>query len=416
MRDNQTFMWQQSETPACALDVLTNKSTSLTKPTIEFPTWDGSTDTIPDFIFGINVIKNDVFFKNVQSWSHFMAGDEKQNKYLLTSITTKVPLHKRSIFANDCRYTTDGFAMLSCLLTHLKEETTENKLIAVAELVVFNFKPTDTTATYCARMRRLRTILSTITLDEIISLITLGKAEPSLYPRIRSLFLQGDPTLLSEDLLAIERRMEREDRIRMLMGKTPDTAGRTTAPHQQEKPASAGDSTFKYPSTTDRPLSWNLVKRLTKDTTTCPGCFATGEFGKRCRDGVCMVLAGSGFVLKYDPEAAQRLVNAHRSLRKGRGSKGARWATDKDGADPQEAPEPTPDQRTAADVVAGVKRATSVDKVRQVSTATGVQATKEQPLSHSDGYYDSMAYFLLCNLCPSLQNFTIPFHSRQPIS
>jgi hypothetical protein len=74
-------------------------------------------------------------------------------------------------------------------------------------------------------MRRLRTILSTITLDEIISLITLGKAEPSLYPRIRSLFLQGDPTLLSEDLLAIERRMEREDRIRMLMGKTPDTAG-----------------------------------------------------------------------------------------------------------------------------------------------------------------------------------------------
>ena len=76
--------------------------------------------------------------------------------------------------SHDSRYTTDGFAMLHRLITHLKGESTENKLIAVAELVAFNFEPNDTTSTYCARMRRLRTVLSSVTLDEIISLISIS--------------------------------------------------------------------------------------------------------------------------------------------------------------------------------------------------------------------------------------------------
>jgi hypothetical protein len=153
----------------------------------------------------------------------------------------------------------------------------------------------------------LGTVLSTVTLDEIISsLITLSKAEPSLYLGIRSLCLQGDPTLLSEDLPTIERRMEREDCIRTFMGETPESSHRTSAPRTPRKSDTPTESAFKYPPTTDGPISWNLVKHLTADTTTCPGCFATGDVGKRCRDGVCMVLAGPGFVLKYNPDAAKQ--------------------------------------------------------------------------------------------------------------
>ena len=104
------------------------------KTSHEFPTWDGSKETIPDFLFGINVMKNDNFFSMVRFWNTFTPGDEPQNNYLLTLITAKVPLNHRSIFANDIRYTADGFAMLDPLITQLKGKSTENKLIAVAEL------------------------------------------------------------------------------------------------------------------------------------------------------------------------------------------------------------------------------------------------------------------------------------------
>jgi hypothetical protein len=122
--DHQTMMLRQNEVLTRALGVINNNGTSGDRnPAIEFPPWDGSKDNIPDFLFGINMMKNDSFFSTVRSWTNFTTGEEQQNNYLLTSITTKVPLSHRSTFANDSRYTTDGFAMLHRLISHLKGET-----------------------------------------------------------------------------------------------------------------------------------------------------------------------------------------------------------------------------------------------------------------------------------------------------
>ena len=140
--------------------------------------------------------------------------------------------------------------------------------------------------------------------------------------------------------------MEREDRIRAMMGETPDSARRASAPRTQHGTDTSSDSTFKYPPTTDRPLSWN-----------------------------CMVLAGSGFVLKYDPDAAKKLVDAHRSRRRGAGrnTRTARRTTDNptdDTAPDPAPPQPNNTQRTAAEVVAGANWATSVEKGRHIPATT----------------------------------------------
>ena len=107
-----------------------------------------------------------------------------------------------------------------------------------------------------------------------------------------------------------------------------------------------------------------------------------------------MVLAGSGFVLKYDPDAAKKLVDAHRSRKKGgRNTRNARRATDsqQETDDSDQAP-PPPDntQRTAAEVVAGANRATSVGKERQVPGQQTTQPRKSEATT-ADNYYDSMA-------------------------
>jgi hypothetical protein len=83
-----------------------------------------------------------------------------------------------------------------------------------------------------------------------------------------------------------------------------------------------------------------------------------------------MVLAGSGFVLKYDPDAAKKLVDAHRSRKKGnsRNPRNARRATEKDKEDEDQDQNSLPNkdtQRTAAEVVAAANRATSVERYGQ---------------------------------------------------
>ena len=160
----------------------------LTRPQIEFPSWDGSEATKADFLFRIGTMKNDAFFQAVTDWSKATPGLSAQNNYLQANIVDKTPLKHRTIFADDPLLAQDGFAMLDGLIVTLRGDTVENRLLAITELAAFEYTATDTTSTYMARLRGLQAALKGCTIDQFITLIALARMDPGLYPGITNLF------------------------------------------------------------------------------------------------------------------------------------------------------------------------------------------------------------------------------------
>lgn len=167
----------------------------------------------------LDTMKHDRFFAPVTHWTQTTPGLKPQANYLSSSIIDKVPAkHRQQIFSNNQALINDGFAMFYCLMSYLKGNAVENQLLAITELAALDYKADDSTATYIARACGLLTALEGITIDQFVTLFALAKMDPGLYPGTNTLFRQGDPSLLCQDLSTIKQRLEQEDRLRMIMG------------------------------------------------------------------------------------------------------------------------------------------------------------------------------------------------------
>lgn len=379
---------QQMNTTRAAAAPAPALATPLTKPTIEFPTWDGKFATKQDFIFQITTMKKDRFFAGVTDWTRKLPGLEEQSNYLLASIIKNVPLQNRSIFTNDTTVADDGFAMLHRLLDNLQGTTVENQLLAITDLATLEFKADDTSATYMARVRALQNALQNVTIDQFLTLLTLSRLDQGLYPGTTSLFRQGNATLLAEPLPSIELRLEKEDRLRTLMGETAESVRRAKTPRQPTAPTKPEGSTVVYPPSNQQ-IQYSLIRELTKDTTTCPGCFATLQKGERCRRGYCFAFLTAGFLLQYNPDEAQKKLQELKDKSGKGGRNRGRRTTDKEdvtkqSSPPAPAPAPTPVQEK--EVIGSGKRATSAEKL---PASYSEAAARSLPPSKSN-YYDEL--------------------------
>eukprot|EP00956_Cyclotella_meneghiniana_P017367 scaffold28205_cov85-Cyclotella_meneghiniana.AAC.4 len=376
MRENQALMAQQNQALIDALTRSQNQQNAapalapapLTRPQIEFPSWDGSEATKADFLFRIGTMKNDAFFQAVTDWTKASPGLSAQNNYLQANIVDKIPLKHRTIFADDPLLAQDGFAMLDRLLVTLRGDTVENRLLAITELAAFEYTATDTTATYMARLRGLQAALKGCTIDQFITLIALARMDPGLYPGITNLFLQGDTTLLNEDLSQVERRMERQDRIRSITGESADSARRSKPKGKSPaapspNPAPASDKATYPPST--KP-SFSTIVEFLKNTTNCPGCFNRGKGGEKCGKECCLPLLAAGWICKYSPDEAKKLYGDLRAKQRQQHNEKGRKVTD------AEKPQPD-DNAKEKQNVESAKRATSVEP-----------PSSKKPLSYSD--------------------------------
>eukprot|EP00956_Cyclotella_meneghiniana_P041568 scaffold230957_cov20-Cyclotella_meneghiniana.AAC.1 len=192
-----------------------------------------------------------------------------------------------------------------------------------------------------ARIRGIQTALQGVTIDQFLTLLTLSRLDKDLYPGVVSLFRQGNAALLADTLPGIETRLEKEDSLRNLQGDTADSARRAKAPRQSSNPPKPDGSTIIYPPTT-RQLQFSLIKELTRDSTTCPGCFGTNHVGERCRKGFCFPFLTAGFLLQYNPEAAEKKIAELQNKKKGVKPRGRRVNEKDDKDPPKEAPAPAP--------------------------------------------------------------------------
>eukprot|EP00956_Cyclotella_meneghiniana_P045253 scaffold360768_cov93-Cyclotella_meneghiniana.AAC.1 len=217
---------QQMQNAPTPVTPATAPAAAITKPNVEFPSWDGQTSTKQDFLFRINTMKKDRFFSTVTDWTRKLPGFEDQSQYLLNAIVEKVPLQHRSIFTSDATVADDGFAMLHRLVDKLKGDHIENQLLAISDLATLEFKADDTSATYMARVRGLQEALQGVTIDRFLTLLTLSRLDQGLYPGVMSLFHQANAALLADSLSGIELRLEKEDRLRTLEGVSAESARR----------------------------------------------------------------------------------------------------------------------------------------------------------------------------------------------
>eukprot|EP00956_Cyclotella_meneghiniana_P031975 scaffold85846_cov40-Cyclotella_meneghiniana.AAC.3 len=280
----------------------------------------------------------------------------------------------------DLLHRNDGFAMLDRLLTRLRGDAAEHRVLAITDLAALEFTATDTSATYMARLRGIQSALAGVTIDQIICLFALNKLDTGLYPGVSNLFLQGDNVLLNEDLSAIELRLEREDRLRIINGVSAESARRA-------KPANK--STNKSPSPAPSPLpsmyppakpTIAAISTFVKDTTNCPGCFNKGKGGENCRKNCCYSLLCNGFILKYDPGLADKTLSDIGAKAKARQEQQQppQGKVAKEVGTPALTPQPAE----------GAKRATSVEPPSSktpASYADAVNANKGQ------NYYDDLA-------------------------
>eukprot|EP00956_Cyclotella_meneghiniana_P005594 scaffold7180_cov50-Cyclotella_meneghiniana.AAC.3 len=400
MQQNQAFMQQQQQ---ALLDVVaqlrqTNQNTPatapapaaspLTKPSVDFPSWDGKPQTKADFLFQIETMKKDLYFANVTDWTKTTTGLKQHANYLASSIVKQVPAKDRAIFTNDTAVTSDGFAMLERLVTHLRGNTPEHRLMAVSDLASLEFKPDDTTATYMARLRGIQSILTNVTIDQLLTLFALSKMDTSLYPGVTGLFRQGDTNLLNDTLSQLETRMEREDRLRPLMGDSTDSARHARPPPKPNSQQDQEQVSTTYPPPA-RVKAHQLVE-FTKDNTNCIACFARGKAGTFCRKGECHAALSAGFILEHAPDKAKEKLEEVRDKYKnprGRSQGKGRRATDQDNDQKNPAP-PAPKKPEDKQVVGSGKRATSTEKSPAPSYAEAARsADSDKPQRN---YYDEL--------------------------
>ena len=89
-----------------------------------------------------------------------------------------VPLYKR-----------DGFRMLADFLSHLRANTSSDRLSAIRSLVALDTNQSDTSSSYMARVRGIGDRLQGLSLEEFLPLIAIAHMDNERYPGITARYL-----------------------------------------------------------------------------------------------------------------------------------------------------------------------------------------------------------------------------------
>ena len=118
-----------------------------------------------------------------------------------------------------------------------------------------------------AHLRGIQSALAGVTIHQILCLFALNKLDTGLYPGVSNLFLQGDPTLLAEDLSAIELRLEREICLRLINGVSIDSAHRAKPAGKTNNPSPSPAPTLSPSAYPPPKPSISTISTFVKDTT-----------------------------------------------------------------------------------------------------------------------------------------------------
>jgi hypothetical protein len=200
-----------------------NMHKPVTKPTQEFPTWDGSESTRGIYIERLKTFQLDPFFAGA-NWDIKDPAFEAQSRYLRGAIFSALPLNWLDPFCLQPRFENDGFAMFSYLLELLSPDTVETHLIAIVELSSFEQKAGESVDSYFARGRELHERLLRFKVEEIMPLLMLVRLNHDNFPGLQDRIANADAALMNADMNQVEQLVRKYEQMQKALGISPDPA------------------------------------------------------------------------------------------------------------------------------------------------------------------------------------------------
>ena len=108
-----------------------------------------------------------------------------------------------SMFLHDPRFSSDGIAMLSSLLTHLNTSSIKNLFLTISDLTFLDIRLGESSIDYMSRVRGISQRMQGVTIDCIIPLFAIASLYHDRYSGLKSRYLAGDTALVNCDLLQL---------------------------------------------------------------------------------------------------------------------------------------------------------------------------------------------------------------------
>ena len=249
-----------------------------------FTKWDRTLPTPPLFLAQIETYKAEALYSSVHDWTLTTPSTRQLSTAISSDMLALLPSLISLMFLNDERFTSDGIAMLSSLITHLNPSSNENLLLEITDLTRLEMRLGESSIDYMSRFHGIAQRMHGVTIDHIIPLFAIASLNHKRYPGVKSRYLAGDTALVNCDLLQLSGLLSSEETRQRALGITvipPSTTSvnrgsNTNNKSQNERPVplqyqpTTQSSNAPYPPS--RGVPWKSIASMIQEYKSFTGC------------------------------------------------------------------------------------------------------------------------------------------------
>ena len=216
--------------------------------------------------------------------------------------------------------TVDGLALWHQLIQELIPSQAVQSLRAVNKLLSLVLGPDTDLSLFFSDALQIGSVLASFSMDKFLPLYVLSIMDPDRFPGTRANFFSGSERITNASLSELQKILEEEDSIKKQFD-NPSGSPNQRSPLAQRAGTQGGGNPPTPAPTNNRttrktdlvtPVHWTEWTTKIKSSEcakTCPICFTKNPTqAQQHRDFGCELAARGGFVLKYDPVAAEAIV------------------------------------------------------------------------------------------------------------
>ena len=128
----------------------------------------GTPVTTPLLLAKVTTYKAKALYSGVHNWTQTTQAIKHISVTIRSDMLASIPQSISSMFLNNARFASDGIAMLSLFLTHLKPSSIGNLLLAISDLTCLKMGLSESSIDYISRVLGISQRMHGITMERII--------------------------------------------------------------------------------------------------------------------------------------------------------------------------------------------------------------------------------------------------------
>lgn len=313
----------------------------------------------------------------------------------------------------DSDIVTDGLALWHQLIKELIPSQAVQALRAVNKLLSLVLGPDTDLSLFFSDALQIGSVLASFSMDKFLPLYVLSIMDPDRFPGTRANFFSGSERITNASLSELQKILEEEDSIKKQFD-NPSGSPNQRSPLAQRAGTQGGGTTPTPAPTNNRTTritdfdtpahwtEWTTKIKSSECAKICPICCTKNPTqAQQHRDFGCELAARGGFVLKYDPVAAEAILrdaaarrptsNNRRSNNRNNNSRARRTGSGNDGGG---TPAPAPStQASESDAAAGNSNSGNDNGTNNDgSTPGGRRATSSPPRNNAPSSRTATSY------------------------